>query len=324
MKLSNIKKILFITLSNIGDVVLTLPVLSRLRDNFPEAEIDIVVGPRPKDIFAKDKRVHRIFVYDKHVKLREKMNFISQLRGQRYDMVIDMKNSLMPFLIGARYRTGFFSFGDKKLRHKKLIHLARLKAFGIAYKNQKNIYIDESDRMRVDNLLKGYGVTEHDMLIGISPASKSNLKQWKKDGFVDVIEDILKDGRYKVILIGEVNEEPISQEIAARIKKQGLINLTGKTALGELCALMERLSLLITGDSAALHIASDLGVKTIAIFGPTDPEEYGPQGPHDIVIHKLLTCSPCKKAQCRFGTHACMTEIGADEVIEAVRKALAS
>jgi ADP-heptose:LPS heptosyltransferase len=282
------------------------------------------VGPRPRDIFAKDKRVHGIFVYDKHARLEEKLGFIRRLRKQKYDMVIDMKNSLMPFLIGARYRTGFFSFGNKKLRHKKLVHLARLKAFGIAYKNQKNIYIDESDRMRVDNLLKGHGVSEHDMLIGISPASKSNLKQWKKEGFVDVIEYILKDGRHKVILIGDVTEEPISQEIAAHIKRQGIIDLTGRTTLGELCALMERLPLLVTGDSAALHIASDLGVKTIAIFGPTDPEEYGPQGPHDIVIRKVLTCSPCKKAQCKFGTHACMTEIGADEVIGAVRKALVS
>ena len=59
-------KILFITLSNIGDVILTLPVLSALKDNFPDAVIDVVVGPRPKDIFAKDPKIRDVFVYDKH------------------------------------------------------------------------------------------------------------------------------------------------------------------------------------------------------------------------------------------------------------------
>ncbi len=105
MKLQDIDKILFITLSNIGDVILTLPVLSALKDNFPEAVIDVVVGQRPKQVFEKDPRIRKVIVYDKYAGLKDKIEFIRKLKYERYGLAIDMKTSLLPFLIGARYRT---------------------------------------------------------------------------------------------------------------------------------------------------------------------------------------------------------------------------
>ena len=96
MKLNAINKILFITLSNVGDVILTLPVLSALKDGFPSARIDVVVGPRPEKIFSKDPGVSRVFTYDKHATLKEKLDFIKKLRRERYDLAIDMRTSLIP------------------------------------------------------------------------------------------------------------------------------------------------------------------------------------------------------------------------------------
>ncbi len=154
------------------------------------------------------------------------------------------------------------------------------------------------------------------------PGSRSHLKQWDKQGFIEVIRNLLKDPRYKVILIGDINGQCLSQEINDAVKQPGLIDLTGKTSLNELFALIEGLDIFLTGDSACMHIASDLGVKTVAIFGPTDPAEYGPRGARDIVIRRDLKCSPCKKAQCKFGTHECMASISAEEVLFAIRKVL--
>jgi len=98
--------------------------------------------------------------------------------------------------------------------------------------------------------------------------------------------------------------------------------LTGKTSLSELFALVEKFNLLLTGDSASMHIASDLGIRVVAIFGPTDPEEYGPRGNRDRVIQKNLECSPCKKAQCKYGTHECMYSISAEDVLKAINLTL--
>ena len=325
MKLKNISKILFITLSNIGDVILTLPVLTALKCNFKDAKIDVVVGPRPKQIFEKDPRVNRVFVYDKYAKLKDKIKFIKGLRKEKYSLAIDMKTSLLPVLIGAKNRTPvIICRGQACLSptHKRLAHLEKLKPFGIKYTEQKNIYIDDEARKKIEKVLKDNGVGDKDILIGINPSSRSHLKQWKKDGFTEVIKKLLKNPGYKIILIGDMNEAKLSKEIVKEVTSHGLIDLTGRTNLNELFALIEKFSLLLTCDSASMHIASDLGVKVIAIFGPTDPAEYGPRGDEDIVIRKNLRCSPCKKAQCRLGTHECMETISAKEILYAIKKVL--
>jgi len=323
MRLSNVRKIVFITLSNVGDVILTLPVLSALKDNFKDAFIDVVSGPRPEHVFKKDPRINRIFIYDKHAGLNDKIEFIKKLRNERYDLAVDMRSSLIPILIGAKNRTSMIICRGQAclpptFKHKRLVHLDRLRPLGIKYREQRNIYIDEKDRQGIESLLKDKGVEKEDIIIGISPGSRSPLKQWHKQGFVEVIKDILKQLEYKVILIGDINEAALSEKISQEVNHPNLIDLTGKTSLNELFALIERFKLLITGDNASLHIASDLGVRVIAIFGPTDPEEYGPQDHEDIVIRKNLKCSPCKKAVCRLGTHECMESISAEEILPAI------
>jgi len=322
MKLSNVRKILFITLSNIGDAILTLPVLSALKDNFPEANIDVVVGPRPQEVFKKDPRVSRVFIYYKHTGLKDKINFIKKLKAEKYDLAIDMKTSLLPLLIGAKHRSALLPVARSGIKHKRLIHLESLRPFELIYKQQKNIYIDDEAGKKIEDVLQTSGIKSTDIIIGVCPGSKSHLKQWKKQGFADVIKSILKNPQYKVILIGDIKEAELSKEIADKVKQPGLIDLTGKTSLNELFALTEKFNLLLTGDSASLHVASDLGVKVVAIFGPTNPEEYGPRGEQDIVIRKVLKCSPCRKAQCKFGTHECMTAISAEEVLEAIKRSV--
>jgi len=324
MKLNNIQKILFITLSNIGDVVLTLPVLSALKDKFPDETIDVVVGPKSKDVFTKDPRINRIFIYDKHAGLKDKILFIKKLMRESYDLAVDMRASLIPVLIGAKHRTSLISMDKYAGRHKKTIHFNRLKTFDIEFRkdiNACNVYIDEQDKERIKALLGEYGFKKGDVLIGISPFCRSLLKQWHTEGFVEVINRLVGNKNHKIVLIGDASQTEVSRQIQTAVNDSNLINLTGKIDLNELFALIEKMNLILTCDSASLHIACDLGVKVVAIFGPTDPGEYGPTGKNDIVIRKGLKCSPCRKAVCRFN-HECMNEIKAEEVLEAAENLL--
>lgn len=308
-------KILFITLSNIGDVILTLPVLSALRDTFPGAKIDIVVGPRPKDIFAKVPGINGIFVYDKHACLKEKIDFIKRLRAEKYELAVDMRGSLIPVLINAKRRTRLFSIN--RARHKKLAHLSKLKELGIGHRERQNIYIDNEDREKISKLLEARGVKKHDVVIGVSPSCRSLLKQWHAEGFIEVIKGLLSQGDSKIVLIGDAAQKNISKKITDAITSKNLIDLTGETDLNQLFALIERMQVLLTCDSASLHIACDLGVRVVAIFGPTDPEEYGPTGKNDIVIRKNLKCIPCRKPRCKFN-HECMKELKPEQVLAAL------
>jgi len=323
MKLNNIHKILFITLSNIGDTILTLPLLSALKDNFPDAKIDVLVGPRPKEIFAKDPRVNRIFTYDKHAGLRCRAIFIKGLKAERYDLAVDMRSSLIPLLIGAKNRTGLISINKGATRHKRAVNLNKLKVMGIEYKGQQNLYIDNKDREVIERLLEENGVKKGDTLIGVSPSCRSLLKQWPTQGFIEVINGILREGNRKVLLMGDATQTAISEKIKDNVRDEGLIDLTGKINLNELFAAIERMQVVLTCDSACMHIACDLGVKVVAIFGPTSPEEYGPTGKRDIVIRKDLKCSPCRKARCSFN-HECMKGIDREDVLAAVNELLFS
>ncbi len=311
-------KILFITLSNIGDVILTLSVFSALKDSFQKEKIDVVVGPRAKEVFQKDPRVGNLFIYDKHANLKEKIAFIKKIRKKNYDLAVDMRASLIPLLIGARKRTSLILVDKSQPWHKRSVHLSKLKGLGIEYKKRQNIYIDDKDKDEVARLLGEHGIKKDDLLIGVSPTCRSLLKQWPSEGFIEVLKGLLHLGKHKVVLIGEGKKGHISKKIADAVNDKNLIDLTGKTNLNQLFALTERMQVLLTCDSASLHIACDLGVRTVAIFGPTDAREYGPTGKDDIVIKKDLKCAPCRKARCEFNNE-CMKKINAKEVLDAVK-----
>src|SRR3989338_4204318 len=102
-------KILFITLSNIGDVILTLPVLDRIRQIYPEADITVMAGKRPKEIFENNPNIKRVIVYNRRVSLKEKINLFMELKKERFDIVIDLRNSFFGCLLPARYKTSTFA-----------------------------------------------------------------------------------------------------------------------------------------------------------------------------------------------------------------------
>ena len=122
---NKIKKILFISLSNIGDIVLTTPVLKVLSENFPDAKVDVMVGPNGTELFKKHPAVFKVITYDKHISMREKRRLVKKLRNVKYDLIADMRNSLFPFLLGAKYRTSPIRAVSKGANHKKTEHLRK-------------------------------------------------------------------------------------------------------------------------------------------------------------------------------------------------------
>jgi heptosyltransferase-2 len=97
--------------------------------------------------------------------------------------------------------------------------------------------------------------------------------------------------------------------------------LAGETSLGELMGILGSLSILVTNDSGPMHLASAIGVPTVAVFGPTDERETGPLGRNARVVRKHVNCSPCLHKECPTDLR-CMHEVRADEVCEAAMKLL--
>ncbi len=315
--LKNINSILLITLSNIGDVILTTPVISVLKEQFPGAKLDIICGERATDLFKNDPVFRHIFTYNKLSSLGNKIKFIIQLRKQKYDLVVDLRNTLISCFLNAPYHTSFFERKNKS--HMKDKHLKKLEGLKLNINQAPfHIHINREDRAFIDKKLTEDGIIFPDTLIAVNPGARSHIKRWTKDGFAQVIKDLLNNFKYKVVLVGDKDDLKLGEEISNLLSTKPL-NLIGQTTLAELAYLLKKSALLITNDSACLHMASAIGTKTLAIFGPTDPKKYGPLADGSKVLRKNLTCSPCQVAQCRFNLE-CMKNIKPDEVISKIKE----
>ena len=310
---SRIKRILVITLSNIGDIILTTPVIRALSKEFPGSRIDVMVGPNGKDIFDKDPRIFKLVIYDKHISIAEKRRLQLKLRKLKYDLVVDLRNTVFPLLLAPRYRTSPIQSFPKEMVHKKERHLYRLFSFGIEDLSERPyIYIAKEDEDYADDLIKTNAVT--DPVVIVNPGAKSHLKRWTVEGFAEVCDGLIGECGASIVFVGTGPDKETVLSVAGKMKNR-YHDFVDKTNIRQLASLLKRSSLLITNDSAPMHLGCAVGTKVLAIFGPTDPKKYGPTGEFDAVINKKLFCSPCEVAACKYG-HECMKLVSADEVLD--------
>lgn len=316
---SLVKRILLITLSNVGDIILTTPALRTLAKEYPAARIDVLVGPKGREIFEKDPAVYKLIIYDKSAPIAEKRRLQLKLKKLAYDLVVDLRNTLFPLLLGPKYRTATIQKFPLSERHSIDRHLYRLKSIGItSCVSKPYIHITSEDEVYIENALGKLGITLP--MIVMNPGAKSHLKRWTAEGFAEVADRLILDGLAEVVFIGLKEDRSVVDSIRARMKKKAH-DMVNTTTIRQLAALLKKAHLVITNDSAPLHLACAVGTKVLAIFGPTDPARYGPINEFDQVISVKLSCSPCEKAVCAHN-YECMKLVSADMVFDAAKMML--
>ncbi|MCK4248438.1 MAG: lipopolysaccharide heptosyltransferase II [Candidatus Omnitrophica bacterium] len=323
------KSILIVTLSNIGDAVLTLPVLAHLADIFPKAKITLLAGPRVIPVYIDDNRVSELIIYDKHTPLRSKIALFWELRARKFDLIIDFKNSLIPILLGAKRHTSFWRKPPKNIVHKQQAHLWKLKSLGLDIDTEKEtgplIWLNPADHDKADQYLSEFLLNNNQeqlKIIALAPGAMSHLKRWPIQCFADLASRLLEETDVdKIILLGSKAEKVLCAEVEEKIYKsqsEDILNLAGQTTLKEAAALLTKCKFLVSNDSALMHIAGSIDIPVIALFGPTDENKYKPLSPNSLVITNELNCRPCQAALCPLKTHECLQQISADKVFEAI------
>ncbi|MDD5465753.1 MAG: lipopolysaccharide heptosyltransferase II [Candidatus Omnitrophica bacterium] len=314
-------KVLFITLSNIGDCILTLPVLDALREKYPQGQITCLVPPRPKEIFIDNPAVDKVVIFDKHIKLVQKFKLFISLSREKFDLVVDLRNSFFGAFLPAKKRSSPLRVIPKKIKHMKDRHLfwAGFSDYPAGGKKRQSLDIALQDAGYIEDILNEKKLTGCAKLIVVAPGARSRIKCWDKQNFSRLCNLLLKEG-CGVVLVGDKTDQSVCSHIHNSCP--GILDLCAKTTLGQLAALLKKAKLLVTNDSAVMHLASYLNVPVVAIFGPTDETRYAPWSENSIVVKKDIFCRPCKKAQCRFGTLECMACIKPDEVFSQVKSVL--
>jgi ADP-heptose:LPS heptosyltransferase len=291
--------------TNIGDVILGLPVLDRLKSNYPRAKITAIASLKTRDFLLRNTFINEVILFDKSWRPMQKLKFSLNLRG-RYDMMVDLKNSFLPVLLGVRRRSPFVRpFSNKVHIEDKYLSVIRdLAPGGISVRC--DFALEEEKKSRWDFL----GISR---AIVFACTSRSKIKRYPPEYIKEVIE--LLEGKHQIMILGVERERKFYSAI---LKRPEVCDLVGKTTMWDVFYLLQKYALLVVGvDSSITHMASYLDIPAVTFFGPTSYERSCPRSKHSIILRKAeLKCLPCEVPDCRYNSE-CM-KIEPRKVVEAI------
>jgi heptosyltransferase III len=266
-------RILFITLSNIGDAIMTTPVLQALHDCFPEAAIDIIADERSSELFLYCPYRGRILHKEKSKQLRGVIALWKELFGTRYDLIVDLRTDGLAYLLRAGKRLTKWqrkAYGSHAVElHMGIIHaLHGTKAIPTCW-----IWPGEENMVFARKVLADYSGKR---LIGLGPGANWPGKIWPGRNYLSLIEK-LRSEYDAVVLLGDADDRSLSAPIAQR-SVLPCIDLCGQTALLQAAAVLKHLAVFVGNDSGLGHMASAVGTPSVTIFGPGQPARYRPWG----------------------------------------------
>jgi heptosyltransferase-2 len=301
----------------VGDAVMSLPALRVLRERYGRAEITVVSRPWVGDLYRREPSVDRVLPYS-----GSRWAMAARLRRECFDCAILFQNAfdaaLLAWLARIPERIGYARDGRSLLltravavpeagetpRHERFYYLELLRRAGLIERFPPCAEI----RLPVPHT--------REAIVGISPgAAYGGAKRWAPDRFAESAARIARELGAKVIVFGSSGERQLAETVAQGVRQRGVEahNAAGETSLGEFIDLAARCSVFLTNDSGAMHIASALGVPTVAVFGATDDVTTGPAGPRSRVVREHVECSPCLLRECPVD-HRCMRRVTAERV----------
>ena len=299
MELSN-NRALLITLSNIGDVIMTTPVLQALHEYFPEACIDIVADSRSADIFKYCPFRGDLFLKHKRGLFRGAWALLNALRERQYDLIVDLRTDGFAYLLrGSKRLTKWHK--RNSVQHSVEQHMSVIRSIW----NDKpvpscRIWLDDVERLYANETL---GAFKGKMLLGLGPGANFHKKIWSADRFVQ-LTDRLCDRYDAVVVFGGERDRPHAEYVSSNTSLH-CINLCEKTALLQAAAVLEHVDLYVGNDSGLGHMASAMGKPTMTIFGTGEPARYRPWG---------------SKAMLVVGKNQDINNVTVDDVMQALGK----
>jgi len=326
----------------IGDAVMTMPALRALRKGLPDTKISLLIKPWIAPLFENNPDIDEIILYDDmYNSLIGKLRLASVLKKKGFCSSILFQNAfdaaLITLLSGIPQRIGYnrdgrgflltdaihFENDDRKMHHVHY-YLNLLKKAGIdADYSLPYIYLSIKERLQARNMLKDLKRP----VISINPgASYGSTKRWPTERFAAVAKRVISELGGSIVIFGGQSEIGIAEEIVSKSQisnlKSQILNMSGKTTVRELSALISECDILLTNDSGPMHIGYAVRTPLLAIFGSTDPALTGPLGKGNVIIKKKIDCSPCFKRSCDKQEMVCMNAITPDEVFDAIKSSV--
>lgn len=327
-RMKDVRDVLLISLSCIGDVLLTTPVMRVLKDSFPGSRLTVLAGKTSHALVRAHALVDRALVFDNkgaHHGTAGKIKLVRALRQDMYDLVVDLRNSVIPYFLRARYRITSQQAHLKNRtsvgRHAIDRHLDVLELQGFPITTRAmSVTVPEDTAARAREMMNAQGCGAARPLIGVYPGAGSPYKLYPTDQFRKALAELARrwpDARF--VIVGGPDDAPHAADVA-RACPERAVDLSAKLDILETAAAINRCTVFLSNDSGPMHIAAALDVPTIALFGPTDADRYGPRGAQHRIIWRREQCNPCKFPEC--GHDTCIDRIPPEQITTATNELL--
>ena len=332
-------RILVIRTDRIGDVLLSTPVLSVLREQGDDCHIAMLVSPYAAGAIEGHPALDETIVDERsgrHGGPSGFLRLVGDLRAGRFDAVLVLHPTARLALacrlagirirIGTGYRAYGFLFNRRVYEHRREarkheveynLSLARA-LFDGAGEAAPQIHVPDSARRAIANRMRRWHVRPDDPLVLLHPGSGGSARNWPAGCFAELAGRLARRG-VRVVVTGSAGERDLVETVAGSMP-ESVIRVAGELDLKELAALLQASSLCVTNSTGPLHVAAAVGTPTVALFcpiKPCSPARWGPFGAeHDILMPEVPPCPRCIETACPY--FDCMERIAVEDVYETV------
>jgi heptosyltransferase-3 len=330
------RNILIIKLRYIGDVLLATPTMRAIKAAWSDVRVTMMVNRGTEDVLSGNPDVDEIVVLDKG-SLAAQWRLIVGLRRRGFDTVIDLtdgdRSAFLSWISGAPVRIGFNDEHRWRGRcYTQVVHpapgvqhridrdLEALKPMSIQTGSKDpQLWLTPEEENSADQLLDQLGVQRSQSIVILQPGARYWFKAWPPERFAELADHLTSQYGSQVLIGGSYQDIDLAQQIQQMAKSSPVI-MAGRTTIKQFAAIAKKSALFVGSDSGAMHIAAAVGTPMVALFGPSNPDEWGPRGGEVEVIYKGLDCRICFHPTCLRGEQNCMQLITIDEVLMAAAR----
>lgn len=332
----SVQRIAIVNLTRLGDLLQTSPTIAGLRRMHPEASITLVAEKNFAEVCEAIPGVDRVHRLDMdrlgHLLLggpgrvgeayHAVRGWVEELRAERFELALNFSSSRMSAVLLSLLDVPDVRGWSMTRDGHRAIQTPWARLFAAMCLNRRvapfnlvdsyrgvagclgapdgglSFTIGDPARARVAALLQAAGVTGEARLVALQLGASRTIRQWPIAAFARLARDLVSAG-HTVVLIGGRGERPLAEELLAACGDgaAGTVDLCGRTSIAELGALLERSSLLVTGDTGPMHMAAATRTPVVGLFfGPALPFDTGPYGEDHVVLHAGVACAPCDHA----------------------------
>ncbi len=345
------KKILVIKFFGIGSLVLATPLLRRIHEVFPNAEVHFLTLSSNREIVGMIEGIDEpVFVdlgRNTVTAILAFMGCLSAVFRRRYEVVIDLEfftqaSAVVSFASFSPIRVGFHSRGvyrggiqTHRVPFNPYWHVTRnflnaLEPFDPALPPaapKPHLVVDREPTPPVRDLLDELGDNaERYIVINVNAGALVYERRWMPERFAELAARLSKSYGVTCVFVGAPTEVDYTTRIAEAATGEGadVVNAAGRLDLNGLAQIFARSLMIVTNDSGPLHIASAIGCPVAGLFGPETPVLYGPMSKNSVALFSGRGCSPCinvehgKRFHCWHPSRLCLEDISVDQAFASI------